>query len=74
MNFRFPSKSLRFTANNGHYIPKNLCYSTNGLLFTMNYSYRYLPVSAVLSVHYRGCGVLCAQSVLSETMDRGGYQ
>ena len=53
---------------------KYLYYSSNGLLFTPNSSYGYVPVSTILSFCCEGWRVMCAQSTLRETVGRGGFE
>ena len=55
--FCFPSKTpLLFTPNPGHYTPKSLCSSPNGLLITPNLLSGFVPVSAVSSGLRQGGG------------------
>ena len=58
--FCFHSKSLLFTPNPGHYTPKSLCSSPNGLLFTSKSSSGNVPMSAVPYIHC-GVGGCCAR-------------
>ena len=66
--FCFQYKSLIFMPNLVHYTPKSLCYSTNGLIFTLKSLSWYVPMSAIPSVSCGGGG--CC--VLHKTSGRGG--
>ena len=63
-HFCFPSESLLFTPNPGHYMPNSPCSSPNGLLFNPKSASGNLPVSAVPYVRRGGWGcVACAKRV-----------
>ena len=55
----FQYEYLIFTPNPVHYIPKSLCSSPNGLLFTPNSLSGLIRVSTVLSGRHGGGGELC---------------